>query len=93
MGISDHTISGLSAETCLVIQQGYKEKGVQYKRPCVSESCGNVWDVSVEKLAPIWEWPYRVTTIDGAGAYYLEDMEERPFSWPWNVQNLNKFYY
>ena len=26
----------------------------------------------------------------GSGAYYLEDMEERPLPRPWNVSNLKK---
>lgn len=39
---------------------------------------GTAWDLSARKLAPNWEGPYRVTTIAGTGAYYLEDMNERP---------------
>ena len=59
----------------------------------LQNAVGNAWDVSAGKLAPNWERPYRVTTIVGAGAYYLEDMEERALPRPWNVQNLKKFYY
>jgi len=36
-------------------------------------------DTNAEKLAPTWEGPYRVTAIAGARAYYLEDLNERPF--------------
>ena len=39
---------------------------------------GNIKDQGAGKLAPNWESPYRVTTVAGAEAYYLEDMEERP---------------
>ena len=53
----------------------------------------NARDVSARKLAPNWEGPYRVIAITGVGVYYLEDMEERTLPWPWNVQNLKKFYY
>ena len=49
---------------------------------------GSAWDTNAGKLAPNWEGQYRVTAIAGARAYYLEDMGERPLSWPWNVQNL-----
>ena len=49
-------------------------------------------DTNAEKLAPTWERPYRVTSIASAGAYYLEDLDERPLSRPCNVHNLKKFY-
>jgi len=48
-------------------------------------------DINVWKLAQTWEGPYRVTAI--AGAYYLEDLDERPLPLPWNVHNLEKFYH
>ena len=54
---------------------------------------GNMRDTSVGKLALTWEGPYKVTSIAGAGAYYLEDLDERPLPRPWNVHNLKKFYY
>ena len=39
---------------------------------------GSTKDLKARKLAPNWKGPYKVTAIVGAGAYYLEDMEERP---------------
>ena len=48
----------------------------------------SAWDTNAGKLAPNQEGPYRVTTIAGVGAYYLEDMEEKPLPQLWNVQNL-----
>ena len=39
---------------------------------------GSTKDLNARKLALNWKEPYRVTAIVGAGAYYLEDMEERP---------------
>ena len=35
-------------------------------------------DTNAGILAPTWEGPYRVISIAGAGAYYLEDLDERP---------------
>lgn len=54
---------------------------------------GNARDINVRKLAPNWEGPYRVTAIAGVGAYYLEDMGERPLPRPWNIQKLKRFYH
>ena len=54
---------------------------------------GNTRDINTGKLAPSWEGPYRVTAIAGAGAYYLEDLKEKPLPQPWKVHNLKKFYH
>ena len=59
----------------------------------IRKAVGNMRDINAGKLASTWERPYRVTSIAGAGAYYLEDLDERPLPQPWNVYNLNKFYY
>ena len=56
------------------------------------KAVGNMKDTNARKLAPTWEGPYRVTAIAGTGAYYLEDLDERPLPRPWNVHNLKKFY-
>ena len=53
---------------------------------------GNMKDQSVGKLAPNWERPYQVMAVVRTRAYYMEDMEERPFSRLWNVYNLKKYY-
>jgi len=50
-------------------------------------------DMNTGKLASTWEGPYRITAIVGAGAYYLEDLDERPLPRLWNVHNLKKFYH
>ena len=86
-------ISRLSTETCTTIQQGYKEKGVRRWRTVLRKVVRNTRDINVGKFALIWEGPYKITTIVGAGVYYLEDMDERPLSWPWNAHNLKKFYH
>ena len=57
------------------------------------KAVGNMRDTNARKLAPTWEGPYRVTAIAGVGAYYLEDLDERPLPQPWNVYNLKKFYH
>lgn len=39
---------------------------------------GSIKDLSLGKSDLNWEGSYRVTTIVGTGAYYLEYLEERP---------------
>ena len=56
------------------------------------KAVGNMRDSNARKLAPTWEGPYRVTSIAGAGAYYLEDLDRRLLPQPWNIRNLKKFY-
>ena len=57
------------------------------------KALGNARDANAGKLFPNWEGPYMVTIIARAGAYYLEDMDERPLPCQWNVQNLRRFYH
>ena len=45
------------------------------------------------KLGPNWEGPYRITSVTGIGAYFLEDLDERVLPRPWNVNNLRRYYY
>jgi len=45
------------------------------------------------KLGPNWEGPYKITSVSGNGAYYLEDMSGRALQNPWNISNLRKFYH
>ena len=54
---------------------------------------GNMWNTNARELASAWEGRYIVTAIAGVGAYYLEDLNERPLPQPWNVHNLKKFYH
>ena len=46
-----------------------------------------------EKLGLNWEGPYRITSVAGIGAYFLEDLDERVIPRPWNVNNLKRYYY
>ena len=45
------------------------------------------------KFGPNWEGPFRITSVAGIGAYYLEDSDEKAVSRPWNVNNLKRYYY
>ena len=45
------------------------------------------------KLGPNWEGPYVIISTTGTGAYYLENMDGKAISNPWNVSNLRKFYH
>ena len=45
------------------------------------------------KLGPNWEGLYRITSVAGIGAYYLEDLEEKVVPRPWNVNHLRRYYY
>ena len=46
-----------------------------------------------EKLGPNWEGPYRITSVAGIGAYFLEDLDQCVIPRPWNVNNLKRYYY
>ena len=45
------------------------------------------------KLGLNWKGPYRITSVVGIGAYYLEDLDEKTVLHPWNVKNLKRYYY
>ena len=45
------------------------------------------------KLGFNWEGPYRVTSVAGIGAYFLEDLNEHVILRPWNVNILKMYYY
>ena len=45
------------------------------------------------KLGSNWEEPYRITSVAGIGAYYLEDLDEKIVLHPWNVNNSKMYYY
>ena len=54
---------------------------------------GNIKNPAWGKLGPNWEGPYRITSVTGIGAYYLEDLDEKTVLHPWNVNNLKRYYY
>ena len=45
------------------------------------------------KLGPNWEGSYRITSITDIRVYYLEDLDENVIPFPWNVNNLQRYYY
>lgn len=66
------------AEACSATQQGHQEKGVSARDLVLWKAVGNARDVGSRKLASNWEGSFRATAIARAGAYYLEEMEDRP---------------
>ena len=44
------------------------------------------------KLGLNWEKSYRITSVAGISAYYLEDLDENVVPCPWNVNNLRMYY-
>ena len=54
---------------------------------------GTAKNPALGKLGPNWEGPYRITSVAGIGAYFLEDLDEHVIPCPWNVNNLRKYYY
>ena len=45
------------------------------------------------KLGPNWKGPYRITSVVGIGAYFLEDLDEHVVPRPWKVNNLKMYCY
>ena len=45
------------------------------------------------KLGPNWEEPYRITSVTGIRAYFLEDLDNHVIPHPWNENNLKMYYY
>ena len=58
-------------------------------RKVVSTAKNPVWG----KLGPNWEGLYRITSVAGIGAYFLENLDENVVPRPWNVNNLQRYYY
>ena len=58
-------------------------------RKVVGTSKNSTWG----KLGPNWEGLYRITLVEGVGAYFLEDLDEKVMPRPWNVNNLRRYYY
>ena len=73
--------------------QDVKNREFSTRDLVLRKEVGNTRDTNAGKLAPNWEGSYGVAIIAGVEVYYLEDMDERPFPRPWNVQNLRRFYH
>ena len=79
------------------LKQGY---GAKVKlRPLVPgdlvlrKVLGTTKNLAWGKLGPNWERPYRITSVAGIRAYFLEDLDEHVIPRPWNVNNLKRYYY
>ena len=79
------------------LKQGY-DKGLKLRslapgdlvlRKVVGTAKNPAWG----KLGSNWEGPYRITSTASIGAYYLEDLDENIIPHPWNVHNLQRYYY
>ena len=79
------------------LKQGYDSK--VKRRPLklgdlvLRKVLGTAKNPTSGKLGPNWEGLYRITSVVGIGAYFLEDLDERVIPCPWNVSNLKKYYY
>ena len=79
------------------LKQGYEE-GVKLKSLApgdlvLRKVVGIANNLAWGKLGPNWEGSYRITSVAGIGAYYLEDLDENVILRPWNVNNLWHYYY
>ena len=54
---------------------------------------GAAKDPSWGKLGPNWEGSFRITSVAGIGAHYLEDLDEKAVYRSWNVNKLKRYYY
>ena len=45
------------------------------------------------KLGSNWEGPYRITSVAGIRADFLEYLDEHVIPRPWNINNLKRYYY
>ena len=79
------------------LKQGY-DMGVKV-RPLASgdlvlrKVVGTAKNPSQGKLRPNWEGPYRISSVAGIRAYFLEDLDENVIPRPWNINNLRRYYY
>ena len=53
---------------------------------------GAARDPTQGKLGPNWEGPYRITTWQRKGTYYLETIDGQKLPHPWNTEHLRKYY-
>ena len=52
---------------------------------------GMVKNLAWGKLGPNWEGSYRITSVAGIEAYFLEDLDKHVIPHPWNVNNLKMY--
>ena len=54
---------------------------------------GTTKNLAWGKLGPNWEGSYHITLVIGIGAYFLKDLDKNVIPRPWNVNNLQMYYY
>ena len=54
---------------------------------------GTAKNLAWGKLGSNWEGSHRITSVVGIHAYYHEDLDEKVVPYPWNVNNLRRYYY
>ena len=79
------------------LKQGY-DMGVKVRPLALGDLVlrkvvGTAKNPSQRKLRPNWEGPYRIISVAGIGAYFLEDLDENVIPRPWNINNLRRYYY
>ena len=79
------------------LKQGYdtnvKLRPLVLKDLVLRKVLGSTKNPAWGKFGPNEEGPYRITSVAGIGAYYLEDLDEKTVFHPWNVNNLKMYYY
>ena len=79
------------------LKQGYdakvKQRSLEPGNLVLRKVLGNARNPAWGKLKPNWEGSYRITSVAGIGAYFLEDLDEHVIPHPQNVNNLKKYYY
>ena len=73
--------------------RGVRVKSLVPRDLVLRKMVGMVKNPTWGKLGPNWEEPYKITSIAGIGAYYLEDFYENVIPCPWNINNLRCYYY
>ena len=76
------------------LKQGYdakvKLRSLEPRDLVLRKVLGTAKNPAWGKLGPNWEGPYRITSLAGIGAYFLEDLDERVIPRPWKYKQLEK---
>ena len=79
----------------------YQQRVRRYYNSRVKERRFRAGDMVLKKVStkdkitafsPNWEGPYRVLSSRRLGTYWLEDMDGRALSHPWNAEHLKIYY-
>ena len=90
---SNDPIGLIPPEAQAGVRRQCEVKAIDARGFSVRKVVGATKNPSWGKLRPNWEWPFRITSVAGIGAYYLEDLDEKVVPRPWNVNNLKMYYY